>query len=412
MKTRILTLAAAILAAASVRAAEVGPETVLPASPLPAHDPRIAKGNDSFLVVWQSGKAEKADICACRLDAAGKPLDERLILVSDGFECQERPRAAWGRDCWLVVWADLRNDRDYDIFAARVGADGKVLDPKGIEIISGAHNQCRPDVAFNGTSWLVVWRAFDQGRYWGYGARVSAAGAVMDTTPLKIAEEGNRESSVGEMALASIGGKWLAGWITRTSSLKNPAGGGGAQGIRATLVAADGKASTVEVYRNRGMEQAQPPVTIVSNGKDECLYSWRNATTGGRSGTQRGMPYGALRVDADGKVTGTTVLGRAKAYVRQPAAAWDGRGYMVVYWHGHRRDPNRGYKEHTNRINAHLIAADGKYEKEIEISSGTPHPGYAPDACGAGDGRTLVVYERHPAKAGDPILIAVRTVTR
>ena len=334
------------------------------------------------------------------------------FVVSDGTECQERPRVSWGKDCWLVVWADLRNDKDYDIYAARVDAKGKVLDPKGIKIASGEHNQCRPDIAFNGTNWLIVWRSFDQGRYWGHGARVSTMGRVMDSSPLKIAEEKHRESSVGEMALANVGGNWLAGWITRTSSHKNPAGGGGPHGIRTTLITADGKASTHEIYRNKGMNQAQPPVAIVSNGKDECLLSWRNATTGGRSGTHRGMPYGALRVDAQGKQIGTTVLGGPKAYIRQPAAVCDGKGYMVVYWHGWRYDPNRGYKEHTNRIDAHLIAADGKYEKKIEISSGKPNPGYAPAGCGAGDGKALIVYERHPTKAGDTILIAVRPVSR
>ena len=48
----------------------------------------------------------------------------------------------------------------------------------------------------------------------------------------------------------------------------------------------------------------------------------------------------------------------------------------------------------------------------MEVSSGKPNPAYFPAAVGNGKGKTLVVYERHPAKAGDTILIAARLVKR
>jgi hypothetical protein len=70
-------------------------------------------------------------------------------------------------------------------------------------------------------------------------------------------------------------------------------------------------------------------------------------------------------------------------------------------------------------VAVHLIAADGKYEGRAEISSTagyddkTPlNPPFAPAACGGGDGKTLVVYEKHPARAGDGSVIAARMVRR
>jgi hypothetical protein len=117
-------IAALALLAGSALAAEVGPEVLLPASPRPAHDPCVAFGAGKYLAVWQSGRAEKADLYAGRLDEAGKALDAQPFDISKAAECQERPRAAWGKDSWLVVWADLRNDKDYDVYAARVSGDG------------------------------------------------------------------------------------------------------------------------------------------------------------------------------------------------------------------------------------------------------------------------------------------------
>lgn len=401
-----------VLLCGSVLAAEVGSEVLLPASPLPAHDPCVAYGAGKHLVVWQSGKAEKAEIYACRMDESGKALDAQAFVVSKAFECQERPRAAWGKDSWLVVWADLRNDKDYDVYAARVSADGKVLDPDGIAIVTGEHNQAQPDVSFNGENFLVTWRSFDAGKYSGRGIRVSPDGKRVDNDPIKIGDEKAYNRSVGELRVGAAGGKWLAAWISRPSSLTSPAGGGDPTRLYASSIASDGKVNTVELGTGREMNQFKPPVTLASNGKDSCLLSWFNSGTGGRSGPANGMPYGAMRIDLDAKSLGTTVLGGAKMEVRQPAAVWDGKGWLVLDWQGRCKAPGLGVPDHVNRIVAHMVTADGTYESAVEISNGKPNPGYAPAGAGDGKGSTLVAYERHPDKEGETIQIAVKVLKR
>lgn len=81
-------------------------------------------------------------------------------------------------------------------------------------------------------------------------------------------------------------------------------------------------------------------------------------------------------------------------------------------WIGRCRQPGLGIHEHVNRIVAHLISLDGKYEGILEISSGNPNPGYMPSGCGDGNGNAIVVYERHPEKTGERILIAARLIKR
>jgi hypothetical protein len=395
-----------------VSAIELSDEIILPASPLSAHDPAVSYGNDRYLVVWQSGKAEKADIYGCLVDKNGKILSATPFIVCGAFECQERPRTAWGKGIWLVVWADLRNDRDYDIYGTRITADGKVLDPEGILIASGEHNQAQPDVAFNGEHFLVVWRSFEAGKYAGRGVRVTVDGKLVDKQPINIGDEKHYNRSVGELRTGTLGDKWVIAWVSRPSSLTSPAGGGGPTGLYISMLAPAGMVTNIQLGTSKDMNQFKPPVTLASNGKDYFLLSWFNSCTGGRSGPASGMPYGAMVVNAEGKITSTVVLGTPKAEIRQPSAVWDGKGWLILDWSGQCRQPGLGIPEHVNRIVAYIISADGKYEQIVEISSGKPNPGYMPSGCGDGAGNTLVVYERHPEKAGECILIGSRLLRR
>ena len=64
---------------------------------------------------------------------------------------------AWNGTNFLVVWQDHRSGTIDDIYGARVSAAGSVLDPAGIPISTAANDQLAPAVAWNGTDFLVVW---------------------------------------------------------------------------------------------------------------------------------------------------------------------------------------------------------------------------------------------------------------
>ena len=124
--------------------------------------PALAAHARGALLVWQRGRLtyteRESDIEARRISTDGRPAGP-VVQVSRAPGPQTRPRAACLADgrC-LVVWQDLRNGRDWDVYAARIAADGRVLDPGGSPLAEGPRSQALPDVATDGTRFLVVWQ--------------------------------------------------------------------------------------------------------------------------------------------------------------------------------------------------------------------------------------------------------------
>lgn len=120
------------------------------------------------------------------------------------------PQVATDGTHFLVVWSDQRNGLENDIWGVRVGSDGTLLDPAGIEIASGPGVQSNPTVVFDGTSYVVAWEDF---KVAGGNeadidvARVSTAGAVTQLAAIATtaASETNPE-------IASTGAGTLLTW--------------------------------------------------------------------------------------------------------------------------------------------------------------------------------------------------------
>jgi hypothetical protein len=163
---------------------------------------QIAAGPGMSLVVWEdsrtnfigatvdfipsggdaSGQSLK-DVYAARVDAQGNLLDATPIVVGQGSFDQSFPEVAWNGQNWLVVWNGGRVAGTYqtkDIFAARVSPSGVVLDTPAIVVDgSDAVDELWPTVASDGTDWAVAW--MDQGSYFELrGARISPEGTVRD----------------------------------------------------------------------------------------------------------------------------------------------------------------------------------------------------------------------------------------
>lgn len=167
----------------------LGPETVLPADGpgkgLQA-TPAVAFGKDVYLVAWREGwhgEGGSSRIFAARVDKAGKVLDAKGIEVAaDASGVQDRPKVAFASGVFLVVWQELKDGRQYDVRAARVSPEGKVLDAKSIAVATSPENDAMPDVASDGQNFVVVWNAAEIGdkatALQIYAATVSSAGAV------------------------------------------------------------------------------------------------------------------------------------------------------------------------------------------------------------------------------------------
>ncbi len=426
---RFVTSVFVLVLAGSARL--MGGEAISPETLLPAHEatdasrPAIAfgpstgsgHGSDVYMLAWQTGRNERADIVALRLDKSGKPLDEKPFVVCAAADCQERPRVAFGPSTspghgggvFLVVWHDLRNGKDWDVYAARVSPEGKVLDADGIAVATGARNQCEPGLCWDGKAFQVLWRGYrgaaedavGVGRppaagYHVYGGRVSAEGKLLDGEPVLMAVPVRERLTPQSMGMAAVvplaDGRLLAEarsgmnvclWrIADGKPLGNPALAPGASGFD------DGAFAT--------------------NGKT-VLLTWTTFRDGG--GRSSGVDKsGMLLLGADGEVGPATPQSLSSVTpaprVRHPAPAWDGRRYVVAW-----DVPQRGKTFSHECVLMRCFGPDGKpLGNDEPIVDDPESPAYRPALASDGAGTTVMAYERHPRTADAPIRIGLRVI--
>ncbi|EYF01961.1 MYXO-CTERM sorting domain-containing protein [Chondromyces apiculatus] len=159
----------------------------------------LASGGPSPLVTWSdqrdeyNGVYEAHDLTGVRLGASG-PVGTPFVV--SGAPDQRHPSVAFDGQSFVVAWSDGRNGRSgaaTDIVAARVSSSGSVLDPQGLPLPTasfGWYNawDVRPRVATDGEKAVVGWVSCNgsdlEPTCVNQAARVSPAGAVLDTSPL------------------------------------------------------------------------------------------------------------------------------------------------------------------------------------------------------------------------------------
>ncbi len=111
--------------------------------------------DNEYLVVWRDGVV---DVHGQRLSASGDLLGARLTICSASRQ-QNYPAVTHNPDAneYLVVWDDHRPNMHYDIYAARITADGVVAAEIALCTLPG--DQRRPKVAFSSSTsgYLVAW---------------------------------------------------------------------------------------------------------------------------------------------------------------------------------------------------------------------------------------------------------------
>jgi hypothetical protein len=139
--------------------------------------PAVAFDGTNFLVAWRTSQG---GIQAARVTPAGSVVDPGGFVVGSGTTAST-PRVAFGGGEYLVVWRDARNGAaNTDIYASRVTTAGLSLDPIGMAVTTNAGNQLVPDVAWNRSTFLVVWEDDAQTAARVFGGRVSTAGVAID----------------------------------------------------------------------------------------------------------------------------------------------------------------------------------------------------------------------------------------
>jgi len=171
---------------------------------------RISAGGPGFLVVWEDDRTDlsgfpgtptnpfmgnQTDIYAARLDSAGNILDDSPIIITNEAIQQTKPEVAWNGENWLVVYVTQRPDWYFftDIYATRVSPDGVVLDTPPIPIRlennspSNDYGQ-NPSVSSDGNNWAVFWQDQTWQGFTPYpnleGIRIAPDGTILDDPPL------------------------------------------------------------------------------------------------------------------------------------------------------------------------------------------------------------------------------------
>jgi hypothetical protein len=141
----------------------------------------LAFDGTNFLVVWEDERIEsERDIFATRVSKEGEILDPAAIPICTSPGTQSFASVAWGGENYLVVWQDFR-EVEWAIYGARVDLEGNVLDPEGFYIAGGWDWTRYPAVASDGANFLVVWSYIDLETLDDiYGARVTPEGEVLD----------------------------------------------------------------------------------------------------------------------------------------------------------------------------------------------------------------------------------------
>jgi hypothetical protein len=363
--------------------------------------------------------------------ARGSHLDSSLKLDSSPMELsfrandQESPHAAFNGTNYLTVWEDARGSQSQapgglwlgppagTVYGRLISADGQPLGSSSFTIAPVGVRGLMPDLASNGTDYLVVWR--QDGGTGLYARRVTAAGAVVDTNAIPI------DVSAGEKrfpAVDSNGKDYYVAWSVGTAA------------IRGARVLADGTmpsapttltSAALSGIDNPGVAFNGMNYLVVWAQSDRVLGARVNPATGAAldsiaiggsssvgayrpavasNGTEWLVAWDsnrdirAARVGADGVVkdlNGITIDSGSDTQLGV-SVAWTGSSYWV------------SWSAPANVIAAKRVTPDGAVVDAagVPIAGGIYYSAAAPmvDVAAGGGDRALFVYERYELARG------------
>jgi hypothetical protein len=389
--------------------------------------PALAYGRGNYLLTWQQGwhgAGGNSNILAMRLDENSRRKDRKPIQICTAKGAQDNPDVAYCAGRFLICWSDLRSESDYDIWAALLDLNGKLV-KKPFKLAGGKGGQARPAIAADGTgTFLVVWQDFSSSKYFDIrGLRIEASsGKVLDAQPIVCMHRGEEPAVAWTGKNFAVSQKWYAALVEPDGSISmkstrlwrpraihhpvvinawgtakiffntepkhDPWGWGGGGAIIGISLAPDGKSPEAGwIGRSKG-KLKRVSDAAKSDGKiRNCLDAarWRN-----HSGWPCGMPGGFKSTQE-----GTWPSGRV-------AAAYNGRSILVAWNRAHIADKSRLVNRdlYLRRVTSGWSYPDAV---KIPIALGKTDE-VSPVLCAGRTGRALLVYERAEPQGGISIV--------
>lgn len=286
-------------------------------------DPSIAWNGSKYVMVWVDGRSSQAtgdDIYACFINPNNTKSGSDILVSSNPSlhssgapKAQSQPSVAVGAGgTALVVWEDDRGSRSA-IYGARINTSGTVLDAGGIAISTGSSDKIAPGLAWDGSTFVAAWRdaAFSRKIR---AARINTSGGVLDPNGFPVS---NTMADTRGACVAAVSGTCLV--IYETTSLTDP------DVLASTVVAGDAPHKDVLVSIS---VQDQPHFAAAFDGTNYVVV-WSDRRYGKYA-------VFAARVATDGTVIdpgGVLITSSATDQV-EPAIAWNGSHYLVVWVEG------------------------------------------------------------------------------
>jgi large repetitive protein len=140
------------------------------------------------LVVWSDQK-NGSDIRAARVTSAGQSMDPIGFILAGTRDWEDSPAVSWDGTNYLVVWRASPHPGtpvDSTIKAARVSSAGVLLDTIPIVASGSLTREAEPITAWNGASHFVAWTHFAQAGQELFSARVAPNGSLLDPQPVRL----------------------------------------------------------------------------------------------------------------------------------------------------------------------------------------------------------------------------------
>lgn len=222
------------------------------------------------------------------MNAAGATLEPAPFEID---RAGNHPDIAFDGTSHLVVWWEERTGRSREIYGRRVAPDGTFLDTTSFPIGSATGFQHYPSVAFGGGMYLVTWVDARAGVGSVYGARVTPSGEVLDLAGIPIHVPPRGAVSTGSVRAAWDGTAFVVTWADVSSPRAD---------VYLARVGMDGEVLDRPAVYLAGAEQPSvpiaPPTAVASARRGETLVGYALHSTALAVDTLRVRTYstGAL----------------------------------------------------------------------------------------------------------------------
>jgi hypothetical protein len=358
-----------------------------------AGPPNIAFNGADFLVGWMGA----GGMLVREIGTDGVPVGDPLLL-SDSASAPDASTLwiATDGDGFLVVWG-----RSARIVTAQGTAPAPAFP---LLAAPGRYADNPTPVAYGGGVYLVAWTSVDPDSGWVNATRVSAAGAVLDSPPLKM---GVIPHAIGVVDTPIVGGmaydpavsEFNVFWVSNSSV-------GRAFVLPDGTVNDDGFGAAPD-YPDTGGTRA-PPIVNLQN--EQFFLAWRSSFPGDneRVGLRSGL-FGHL---LSGFEVGSTLpLVETANEQLSPAVGSNGDGFLVVWADSRNQELGQGYLGVVTDIYGVRLDGAGRVLDPAGIPIARAPMGQSFPALASDGDRYLVVWT--DGRAGDgPAHIYGTFVTR